>query len=164
LKTNGLLAILAIVILLVAIVFLQGCGGDIENDNKVLRPKNAYSVACHAASVALKGNTAAMMELFDERPVPKPADPQKALFAVMDFIRDTNPRNLTWTGISRLKVDRAQDTKTHEGLICFHESFSYSGPVRGRMWWMHHHEVLSPGWTLRISRMPRTVGVALNAG
>jgi len=136
LKANGLRTILLIMILVAILIFLNNCGGDEENDDKVLKPKNAYSVACHAASVALKGNTAAMMELLDERPVPKAADSQKNLFAVMDFIRDANPRNLSWGGISRVKIDREQDKKTHEGLICFHGTFTYSGPVQGTTWWM----------------------------
>ncbi len=135
-KMNGLRTILLIMILVAIMMFLNSCGGDPENDDKVLKPKNAYSVACHAVNVALKGNTAAMVELLEERPVPKAADPQKSLFAAMDFIRDTNPRNLSWGGISRVQVERAQDAKAHEGLICFHGFFTYSGPVQGATWWM----------------------------
>jgi len=117
-------------------MLLTGCGDtNPENDDKVLKPSNPYSVAHNAITTALKGDVSLMMELAAEKPAIKKLNDQKKLFASMDFINASNPQELAWRGITSVQLAR-EPSKTDTGLTCFHGTFKYSGKVDGGSWQM----------------------------
>jgi len=117
-------------------MLLAGCGDtDPENDDKVLKQSNPYSVAHNAINIALKGDVSLMLELAAENPAIEKLKDQEKLFASMDFVNASNPQKLAWGGITSVQLAR-EPSKTDTGLTCFHGTFRYSGKVDSGSWQM----------------------------